>query len=170
MNTQLIPVGWYDAQAKTGWRMHSRDDGGAMLEVDFAVDVAPGRVETRTARLYFTERAAAGSFKALEALGWSGKDMGELLDGKSAMLDARVVRVKIDHNEFKGKIYDRIDQIGSSKPRTGTPVLTRENAAPYVARMNQWLASFRAKNRPSNGYDAPPPVDVAPVDDDQIPF
>lgn len=163
--TELIPRGWYDATAQRGWRVWGRDDGGAVLEVEFAINVAPGQTVTRSHPFYFTQNAAPVSFKALEAMGWTGRDVTELFDGESAGLHNKPVRVLVDHVSKGGKTYDRIESIGVPKHRFGKPLVSPADRAPYVTRMNAMLASFRGKN-------AAPAAPVPPVanDDDAIPF
>lgn len=105
-----IPSGTYRGKGVLNSEQLGRTPNGTeqiVLELELVVPMA-GDVEERkrvSTFLYFSEKAAPYSIERLQALGWTGDDVGQPLVG----IDRNEVDVSVSYETFEGKERMRVD-------------------------------------------------------------
>lgn len=79
----------------------------------------PDYRRTATRFLYFSEKALPFAIKELRALGWTGDDIAELEILAANGELANEVEIVVEHEEYKGKVRDKVKWINSPGEGSG---------------------------------------------------
>lgn len=102
----MITEGRYNAIAEA-WKLGITDNGKKYIAVQFKFLEGPVG-ERRTWHGYFTEKTQRRTIEAMRYCGWVGHDLLNL-EG----LDRNMIQLVVQHEEYEGKVRDRIAWVNS---------------------------------------------------------
>jgi hypothetical protein len=106
-----------------------------------------------TGYLYFSDKAMKHAIRSLRAMGWAGDDIDEL----PALADAKelynIVRLTIEHDEYKGKVSHKVKWINDPNESADKP-LDADKRKALRDRMKAAIAE-------ANGSPGPAPTATA---------
>lgn len=166
---ELIPAGYYDAVAAC-IKNEAGDDayvqfgstkgGDPQICVNFEIVSGPHAGHRVAWYGYFTEKTAKRTVESLRYCGFKGDD---LMGALAQKLDNQV-SIKIEHNEYQGKVSERVawvNQPGGPGVRLQAPMNTADLRS-FSARMK---ASVAGVPEATDGRKAPPAGQVSPSTD-----
>ena len=114
---QLIKPGYYDATL-TDWKLDFIGQNQTPAVVLYLAISTDDGVETLNYKGFLTEKAKARTVADLVMLGLTDTDLVRFAQGKeaNALTAGKHVRVKVAHETYNGKIYERIK--GIYEPRS----------------------------------------------------
>jgi len=157
MSTEMIPEGWHDGKAKS-WRWTQATTGTWQLEITFDVSDRGSSLGERAGWFAITDNTITKRVEQFEAMGYTPKtgDLGEEIgsDDKGCWggLDKNPVRVFIEHNEYNGRVTERVSNV--SKGNGGARASTVDQGALKKFGAQMRAAVMAAAGR-ANGAQAP---------------
>ena len=143
MSYPLLAQGKYTAHVKsTAFRITPNSKEEIALWFEVAGEDEGDTPHNVPAYLYFSEGAQERSLESLRAAGWTGDNIGELLDLVDAsQLLPDAVEIVVEHNEYQGNTRARVKWINKlgGGPRAQPAAPTAKAA--FAARMKGLVAS-----------------------------
>jgi hypothetical protein len=142
---ELIAVGWYDAQLrKQGdlwFDLGVSDSGLEYIFVVFEITTGEHQGKARRARFYLSPGAFPHTVKKLRAVGLRGDDFEPESPSVMAQDLGKPVRIKIEHEERDGRIYEDIAFVSANGGGVKKRIDPHARAS-FAARMRAQLATL----------------------------
>lgn len=167
MSNDLLSEGTYRAKAFE-WTLTETKAGDGQAFVNFRfVDEEMGGYEMGWFGSFKSDKSTEITLKALRACGWKGVDVLEL-ERADCGLDANVVALVVEHEEYEGKVRARVRWVNEIGGASRTTPLSPDKKQSFAARIKANILAFEMQNPKAPGakpgasrqQDPPPHTDT----------
>ncbi len=157
MPRELHPKGFFNAEI-TDHGFGKSESGTEYLAVKFLTMLEGEKVGEITGFFFLTDKAAEYTVQKIRAMGYTGDDLRDLAKDPPILM-GKMVKIAVDHYEYKGEMRD---QVSSVYPEDWVPGLKKDaEAASNVTRFNALLKLAKPAATAKSG---------ATADESDVPF